>query len=114
MTVGASCQFQFRQPVPGSTTARLDLVSGHRLPTSVDAVLLMAETLVLSPTPQSHVQVHDLRESIILFKHCGGLGVRHPGEMRVNGQKRRADAVAAQRDGQRRGHQLRDRTGVSS
>lgn len=87
VTVGASCQFQFRLPVPGSMTARLDMVSGHRLPTSVEGVLLMAETLVLSATAQSHVQIPDLRESIVLFKHRDGLGLRHPGEMRVNGQK---------------------------
>jgi hypothetical protein len=87
VTVGASCQFQFRLPVPGSMTARLDLVSGHRLPTSVEGVLLMAETLVLSASPQAHVQIPDLREPIVLFKHRDGLGLRHPGEMRVNGQK---------------------------
>lgn len=87
VTIGASCQFQFRLPVPGSTTARLDLVSGHRLPTSVEGVLLMAETLVMAATTQSHVQITDLRESVVLFKHRDGLGLRHPGEMRVNGQK---------------------------
>ncbi len=51
VTLGASCQFQFRLPVPISTTARLDLVSGHRLPLSVDAILLMADTLVLGRRP---------------------------------------------------------------
>ncbi len=86
VTVGASCQFLFRQPVPASTTARLDLVSGHRLPTSVEGVLLMAETLVLSAEAQSHVQIPELRQPIILFRHRDGLGIRHQGELRVNGQ----------------------------
>ena len=54
VTLGPSCQFQFRQPVPGSATARLDLVSGHRLPLGVDGVLLMAETLVMGGGPQVH------------------------------------------------------------
>src|SRR6266851_3957457 len=34
ITLGGSCQLQFRQPVPISATARLDLVSGDRLPSS--------------------------------------------------------------------------------
>lgn len=87
VTVGASCQFLFRLPVPGSMTARLDLVSGHRLPTSVEGVLLMAETLVLSQEAQAHVQIPELRQPIVLFKHKDGVGLRHQGEMRVNGQK---------------------------
>src|SRR5262245_12034297 len=86
VTVGASCQFLFRLPVPGSTTARLDLVSGHRLPTSVEGVVVMAETLVLSAEPQAHVQVGELKRPVVLFRHRDGLGMRHHGEMRVNGQ----------------------------
>jgi hypothetical protein len=86
VTVGASCQFLFRLPVPGSTTARLDLVSGHRLPTSVEGVLLMAETLVLAAGPQAHVQIDELKQPVVLFRHRDGLGMRHQGEMKVNGQ----------------------------
>src|SRR5207248_10660826 len=43
ITLGTSCQLQFRQPAPISTTARLDLTSGHRLPLALDAVVLMAD-----------------------------------------------------------------------
>jgi len=49
VTLGAACQFRFLLPVPVSTSALLQLVSGHRLPVSVDGILLMAETLVLGP-----------------------------------------------------------------
>jgi hypothetical protein len=87
VTLGSTCQFLFRLPVPGNSTARLDLVSGHRLPTAVDAVLLMAETLVLGPGPQAHVVAPDLRRPMILFRHRNGLGLRHETELRVNGQK---------------------------
>jgi hypothetical protein len=86
VTVGAACQFLFRLPVPGNTTARLELVSGHRLPTSVDGVILMAETLVLGPGPQAHVSIAELAHPVVLFRHRDGLGLRHQGEMRVNGQ----------------------------
>ncbi len=87
VTLGTSCQFLFRQPVPLSSTARLDLVSGHRLPVGVDAVILMAETLVLGSDAKVHINVPDLKQSVVLFRHKDGLGLRHEGTMTVNGQK---------------------------
>lgn len=87
VTLGASCQLQFRQPVPVSASARLDLVSGHRLPLTVDGVLLMADTLVLGPDSQAHVTMPDVRQPVILYRHKDGLGVRHAGNMHVDGQR---------------------------
>lgn len=85
ITLGASCQVQFRLPVPISATARLDLVSGHRLPLSVDAILLMADTLVLGDGPQVHVSVPDLQQPLVLFRQKDTLGIRHGGKLYVNG-----------------------------
>jgi tetratricopeptide (TPR) repeat protein len=88
VTVGASCQFQFHQPVPVSTTARLDLVSGHRLSLTVDGILLMADTLVLGSGPQVHINVPDLKKKdIVLFRHKDGVGIRHDGNLLVDGRK---------------------------
>jgi tetratricopeptide (TPR) repeat protein len=87
VTLGPSCQFQFRQPVPVSTTARLDLVSGHRLPLSVDGILLMAETLILGSGPQVHVTVPDMKQPFVLFRHKDSLGYRHADGVIINGQK---------------------------
>ncbi len=87
VTLGASCQFQFRQPVPASATARLDLVSGHRLPLGVDGILVMAETLVLGDGDQVHVILPDLKNPVIFFRHKDGLGLRHAGGLTVNGRK---------------------------
>jgi tetratricopeptide (TPR) repeat protein len=86
ITLGTSCQLQFRQPVPVSATARLDLVSGHRLPLSVDGVILMAETLVLGDGPQAHVVIPDMARSVVLFRQKEGLGVRAPGEWMLDGR----------------------------
>ncbi len=86
VTLGTCCQFQFRQPVPVSASARLDIVSGHRLRLAVDAVLLMADTLVLGPGPQAHVLMPDLKEPIVLFRQKGSLGIRHAGALAVNGR----------------------------
>ena len=71
--------------MPISTSARLDLVSGHRLPLSVDAILLMADTLVLGDGPQVHVNVPDLKQPIVLFRQKDTLGIRHSGKLYVNG-----------------------------
>jgi hypothetical protein len=87
VTLGASCQFVFRLPTPASMSARLEVVSGHRLPLSVDAVLLMADTLVLGPGAQTHVAVPDLKQPVVLFRHKDGLGVRHAGPLTIDGQK---------------------------
>jgi tetratricopeptide (TPR) repeat protein len=86
ITLGTCCQLQFSQPSPLSTTARLDLVSGHRLPVAVDAVLLMADTLLLGRGPNAHVTVPDLKEPVVLYRHRDGLGVRHEGSLAVNGR----------------------------
>jgi hypothetical protein len=86
ITLGSSCQIQFRQPVPVSATARLDMVSGHRLPLRVDGVILMADTLVMGPGSQAHVTVPDLARPVVLFRYKDGLGVRHAGNFQVDGQ----------------------------
>jgi tetratricopeptide (TPR) repeat protein len=93
VTLGTSCQFQFRQAVPVSGSARLDLVSGHRLRLALDGVLLMAETLVLGPGQQTHVAMPDLKQPLVLFRHRDGLGIRSGANMMVNGQPVRDRAL---------------------
>jgi tetratricopeptide (TPR) repeat protein len=86
LTLGRCCQLQFQQPVPVSASARLDLVSGHRLRLAADAVLLMADTLVLGPGSQVHVPMPDLAQPVILFRAKEGLGIRGPGKLMIDGQ----------------------------
>jgi hypothetical protein len=93
ITLGTGCQFQFRQPVPVSATARLDLVSSHRLPLTLDGVILMADTLVLGPGSQAHVTIADLEEPVILFRQKDSLAVRHGGTLIVDGESYRDRAV---------------------
>ena len=87
VTLGGSCQLLFRQPVPVSASARIELASGHRLPLAVEGVLLMADTLVLGPGPQAHVPMPDLQQPVVLYRHKDGLGVRHAGSFQVNGER---------------------------
>lgn len=86
VTLGTSCQFVFRQPVPISTTARLDLVSGHRPPLAVDGVLLMGDTLVIGPSSQAHIAAPALKAPIVLFRHKDGLGIRCRSPLTVDGK----------------------------
>jgi hypothetical protein len=91
--LGSQCQLQFRQPVPVSATARLDILSGHRLPLAVDAILMMAETLVIGSGWQAHVTIPELAQPVILFRQKDGLGVRHAGNLVVDGKNCRERGV---------------------
>jgi hypothetical protein len=86
ITLGSSCQLQFWQPVPVSTSARLDMVSGHRFAEPVQAVLLMADTLVIGPESQSHIQVPDMTQPLILFRSKNGLSARWSGNLLISGK----------------------------
>jgi hypothetical protein len=86
ITLGSSCQMQFWQNVPVSATARLDLVSGHRFFHPVDAVLLMADTLLIGPAPQAHVVVPDLTQPLVLYRNKNKLAARWSGNLVINGQ----------------------------
>ena len=86
VTLGKSCQFLFRQPVAVSASAVLELVSGHRLRVAVDAVLMMAESLVLGPGPQAHIVVPELRQPLVLFRGRDGLGIHGSAKMVIGGR----------------------------
>lgn len=85
-TLGTTCQVRFSQPVPVSASARLDILSGHRLPLALDAALLMADTLVLGRGPQAHVEIPDLAQEMVLFRQKDGLALRHSGAFQVAGK----------------------------
>ena len=77
-----------------SSTARLELTSGHRLLLPVDGVLLMGNELILGPGPQAHVVVEDAACAVSLFRSSEGLGVRvKQGTFRID-DKPHADRAA--------------------
>jgi hypothetical protein len=87
VTLGSTCQFVFQKPVSISSTARLELTSGHRLMLPVEGVLLMANEIVIGPGPHSHVNVPDLTGKVILYRSKEGLGVRYAeGKYTINDQ----------------------------
>lgn len=87
VTLGQSCQFLFQQPVPVSTSAKLEIASGHRLPFAIDAVLLMADSLVLGSGQQVHVPLPDRKSDLIIYRHKDGLGLKCSGDFVIDGQR---------------------------
>ncbi len=83
ITLGNTCQLAFDQPSPLSPTVRLDLVSGHRFQMAVDAILLMADLLLLGPGDEPHVPLPS-KEDVTLYRGPEGLSVRCPGKFRVD------------------------------
>ena len=83
-TLGATCQFHFRKPVAISSTARLELVSGHRLPLAVDGVLLMAENIILGGGSQVHIAIRGQETNVILYRSKDGIGIRFNGSFLVD------------------------------
>ena len=79
VTLGATCQFLFHKPVSISSTARLELTSGHRLPVAVDGVLLMGNEVTIGPAPEAHIAMPGLPATVLLYRSKDGLGVRVPG-----------------------------------
>jgi hypothetical protein len=84
--MGSSVELEFRQPSPVSATARLEVVSRHRLPLAVDAVILMAETCIIGPSDQAHIRATGIDGPIVLYRQGPGLACRAPGAFEVDGR----------------------------
>jgi hypothetical protein len=78
VTLGASCQFLFHKPVAVSSSVRLELTSGHRLPLAVDGVLLMGNELMLGRGPEAHIELPGLETPVLIYRSKDGLSVRVP------------------------------------
>ncbi len=84
--LGTSVELEFRQPSPVSATARLQVVSRHRLPLAVDGVILMAETCIIGPSSQSHIVASNVEGPIVLYRQGTGLACRASGAFEVDGR----------------------------
>jgi hypothetical protein len=84
--LGSTVELEFRQPSPVSTTARLAVVSRHRLPLAVDGVLLMGETCILGAAPQSHVVALGLTNPVVLYRQGSAVWCRAAGGFEVDGR----------------------------
>ncbi len=84
--LGSTVELEFRQPSPVSATARLSIVSRHRLPLAVDGVLLMAETCIVGEAVQAHIPAPALKSPVVLYRQAGTLWCRAEGAFDVDGR----------------------------
>jgi FHA domain-containing protein len=84
--LGSTVELEFHQPSPVSATARLAIVSRHRLPLAVDGVLLMAETCIIDGSPQAHIPAPGLAQPVVLYRQAGALWCRATGGFEVDGR----------------------------
>lgn len=66
--LGSSFRLRFRQPHPLSASARLEIVSHHRIQPSADGVILMAKSCLLGPSPRNHVVCRGWAHDIALVR----------------------------------------------
>jgi hypothetical protein len=85
LRLGSTLELEFRQPSPISATARLEILSDHRLPVAVEGIILMADTCILGPSNQAHIVAPNLDESVVLYRQGAGLWCRSKGEFEVDG-----------------------------
>ena len=86
LRLGPTLELEFRQPSPISTTARLRILSRHRLPVAVDGVILMGETCIVGAAAQAHVPAPGLAQPVVLYRQGDGLWCRAPGGFEVDGR----------------------------
>ncbi|MDR3618322.1 MAG: FHA domain-containing protein [Paludisphaera borealis] len=84
--LGSTVELEFRQPSPVSATARLAIVSRHRLPIAVDGVLLMAETCIVGAESQAHIAAPAMKDSVVLYRQGPSLWCRARGSFEVDGR----------------------------
>ncbi len=84
--LGSTVELEFRQPSPVSATARLSILSRHRLPLAVDGVLLMAETCIVGEALQAHIPAPALKSPVVLYRQAGALWCRAVGAFDVDGR----------------------------
>jgi len=84
--LGGSVELGFSVPNPLSASARLTFRSSHRPSTSVDGVVLMADTCVLGPAMTSHIRCEAWPEAVILVRTASGITVKSQLPLLVDGR----------------------------
>ena len=84
--LGHCVRLVFRRPHALSATARLDFASAHHTDPFSDAVILMADSCVLGPKPQSHVVCRDWTQEIVIYRLDRQLYCRAGGGLEIDGK----------------------------
>jgi len=98
ITLGDSVRLSFSIPTPLSATAKMTFASEHRPRTSVDGVILMAETCLFGPSASNHIFCRNWSEAVVLVQTPAGIVAKSKQEMQIGG--RRAEASDGVLNGQ--------------
>jgi len=80
--------FRFLQPNRLSGTARLEPIGRGRTQPTADAVLMMAETLILGPNTNAHIVCRDWPRDLVLFRREDQLACRAGGPIDIDDEAR--------------------------
>ena len=84
--LGDSVRLQFRKPHALSGTAILTLESHHKTDPAVDGIVLMSESCVLGPKPQSHIQCRKWTDDLVLFRRGEDIQFRTAATVEIDGE----------------------------
>jgi tetratricopeptide (TPR) repeat protein len=84
--LGDAVKLVFRKPHVLSSSARLEITSGHRTLPHADGVILMAESCVLGPKWQSHVVCRDWANDVVLYRSEERIMCRALESVEIDGQ----------------------------
>lgn len=87
ITLGRSVRCEFERPHPWSMSARVNWLTRHRPQMAPDGVLLLADSIVLGRSSQSHVIVPHLPDEMILFVQGDQLMLRSKTSFNVDGRR---------------------------
>jgi hypothetical protein len=71
LTIGDRVELKYVRPTRLSGTARLELLGHHRWQPYLTAPLLLGESCILGPEPNSHIVCPDWTQRLVLFRHQG-------------------------------------------
>ncbi len=95
ITLGDSVRLSFSIPTPLSATAKMTFASDHRPRTSVDGVILMAETCLLGPSVSGHISCRNWSESVVLVQTAAGIVAKSKQEMQIDNRRAEASDVVS-------------------
>lgn len=80
-----SVELTYLRPLAWTQTSRLEVTSGHRLPMSMDGVILLGETCTIGPRKEAVIRTN-WPASLHLNRYQGRYWVRGPVELRIDGR----------------------------
>jgi hypothetical protein len=86
IALGEAVKLVFRKPHVLSSSARLEITSGHRSLPYADAVILMAESCVLGPKWQNHVVCREWAGDVVLYRSEDKIMCRAMESIEIDGQ----------------------------